>query len=92
MLVRCYDPILRSQESTSLVQIKSYYGVSHNLLIKFSDDKIDETSTLAQVLSSESAISSVMDVSVQTLPGDHGFPLQQASCIFKCLLCNSMIS
>ncbi|XP_027345611.1 uncharacterized protein LOC113857687 isoform X1 [Abrus precatorius] len=58
--------------------IKSYYGISRNLLIKFNDDLIDETSTLAQVLSSESAISSVLDMSIRKLPGDHGLPLQQA--------------
>ncbi|XP_023763864.2 uncharacterized protein LOC111912365 [Lactuca sativa] len=58
--------------------IKSYYGISRNLLIKFKDDTIDETSTLAQVLSSEAAISSVLDMSIRSLPGDHGLPLQQA--------------
>ncbi|KAK9184872.1 hypothetical protein WN943_025223 [Citrus x changshan-huyou] len=58
--------------------IKSYYGISRNLLIKFKDDSIDETSTLAQVLSSDSAISSMLDMSIRMLPGDHGLPLQQA--------------
>ncbi|KAI4368555.1 hypothetical protein MLD38_017101 [Melastoma candidum] len=58
--------------------VKAYYGISRNLLIKFKDDGIDETSTLAQVLSSESAISSMLDMSIRLLPGDHGLPLQQA--------------
>lgn len=58
--------------------IKSYYGISRNLLVKFKDDTIDETPVLAQVLSSESAISSVLDMSIRSLPGDHGLPLQQA--------------
>ncbi|CAN1180036.1 hypothetical protein LINPERHAP2_LOCUS34556, partial [Linum perenne] len=31
-------------------QIKSYYGVSKNLLVKFKDDSIDETFSLAQAL------------------------------------------
>lgn len=57
--------------------VKSYYGISRNLLIKFKDDSIDETSTLAQILSSESAISSMLDMSIRLLPGDHGLPLQQ---------------
>ncbi|ERN06454.1 hypothetical protein AMTR_s00016p00259610 [Amborella trichopoda] len=57
--------------------IKSYYGISRNLLVKFKDDNIDETPVLAQVLSSESAISSGLDMSIRTLPGDHGLPLQQ---------------
>ncbi|CAI0549138.1 unnamed protein product [Linum tenue] len=57
--------------------IRSYYGVSRNLLIKFKDDSIDETSSLAKVLSSESAISSLLDMSIRSLPGDHGLPLQQ---------------
>lgn len=59
------------------MQIKSYYGISRNLLVKFKDDIIDETPTLAQVLSSEAAISSVLDMSIRTVPGDHGLPLQQ---------------
>ncbi|CAL1368481.1 unnamed protein product [Linum trigynum] len=57
--------------------IKSYYGVSRNLLIKFTDDSVDETLSLAKVLSSESAISSLLDMSIHSLPGDHGLPLQQ---------------
>ena len=61
----------------NFLQIKSYYGVSRNLLIKFKDDQIDETSILAQVLSSEAAISSLLDMSIRSLPGDHGLPLQQ---------------
>lgn len=61
------------------MQIKSYYGVSRNLLVKFKDDSIDETPTLAQVLSSEAAISSVLDMSIRTVPGDHGLPLQQVT-------------
>ncbi|CAN6454305.1 unnamed protein product [Victoria cruziana] len=65
----------RPEETRRLV--KSYYGISRNLLVKFSDDTIDETSTLAQVLTSESAISSSLDMSIRTLPGDHGLPLQQ---------------
>lgn len=58
--------------------IKSYYGVSRNLLIKFNDDPIDETSTLAQLLSADSAVSSMLDMTIRTLPGDHGMPLRQA--------------
>ncbi|CAL9184151.1 unnamed protein product [Musa hybrid cultivar] len=57
--------------------VKSYYGVSRNLLIKFKDDTIDETPTLAQLLSGGSAISSQLDMSVRLMPGDHGLPLQQ---------------
>ncbi|KAL6968747.1 hypothetical protein U1Q18_034540 [Sarracenia purpurea var. burkii] len=57
--------------------IKSYYGISRNLLIMFKDDAIDETTELAQMLSN-SAISSMLDMSIRLLPGDHGLPLQQA--------------
>ncbi|XP_010530680.1 PREDICTED: uncharacterized protein LOC104807194 [Tarenaya hassleriana] len=70
------DFIPKPEETRRL--IKSYYGVSRNLLIKFKDDTIDETSTLAQVLSAESSISSKLDMSIRSLPGDHGLPLQQA--------------
>ena len=59
------------------LQIRSYYGISRNLLIKFEDDSIDETPILAQVLGVESSISSKLDMSIRTLPGDHGLPLQQ---------------
>lgn len=65
-----------------LVQVKSYYGISRNLLIKFKDDTIDETSTLAQVLSSEASISSMLDMSIRTVPGDHALPLQQVTFSF----------
>ncbi|TQD78200.1 hypothetical protein C1H46_036272 [Malus baccata] len=58
--------------------VKSYYGISRNLLVRFRDDMIDETSTLAQLLISNSAISSMLDMSIRLLPGDHGLPLQQA--------------
>lgn len=63
--------------------MKSYYGISRNLLIKFKDDTIDETSTLAQVISSDSAISSMLDMSMRSLPGDHGLPLQQVNLVWK---------
>ncbi|GKV02834.1 hypothetical protein SLEP1_g15223 [Rubroshorea leprosula] len=58
--------------------IKSYYGISRNLLIKFKDDTIDETPTLARLLCSDSAISPTLDISIRLLPGDHGLPLHQA--------------
>ena len=67
-------------------QIRSYYGISRNLLIKFKDDTIDETSVLAQILSSESAISSMLDMSIRSLPGDHGLPLQQVN-LFSKIIC-----
>ncbi|KAM0858647.1 hypothetical protein ACQ4PT_047704 [Festuca glaucescens] len=69
------DFIPKPEETRRL--IKSYYGISRNLLIKFKDDQIDETSILAQVLSSEAAISSLLDMSIRSLPGDHALPLQQ---------------
>ncbi|URE12306.1 hypothetical protein MUK42_23713 [Musa troglodytarum] len=54
-----------------------HHFVVENLLIKFKDDTIDETPTLAQLLSGGSAISSQLDMSVRLMPGDHGLPLQQ---------------
>eukprot|EP00252_Welwitschia_mirabilis_P009889 TRINITY_DN22817_c0_g1_i2.p1 TRINITY_DN22817_c0_g1~~TRINITY_DN22817_c0_g1_i2.p1 ORF type:complete len:365 (-),score=54.05 TRINITY_DN22817_c0_g1_i2:224-1318(-) len=69
------DFVPRPEETRRL--IKSYYGVSRNLLLKFKDDTMDETPTLAQVLSSDSAISSCLDISIRTLPGDHSSPLRQ---------------
>ncbi|RWR73193.1 Protein of unknown function DUF1350 [Cinnamomum micranthum f. kanehirae] len=69
------DFIPKPEETRRL--IKSYYGIPRNLLVKFKDDLIDETPTLAQVLSTDSAISSILDLSIRMLPGDHGLPLQQ---------------
>jgi hypothetical protein len=69
------DFIPKPEETRRLV--KSYYGISRNLLIRFKDDTIDETPALAQMLSSDSAISSMLDMSIRFLPGDHGLPLQQ---------------
>ncbi|KAF5746348.1 hypothetical protein HS088_TW06G00519 [Tripterygium wilfordii] len=76
-LVKGREDFIPKPEETRRL-IKSYYGVSRNLLIKFRDDTIDETSVLAQVLASESAISSLLDMSIRLLPGDHGLPLKQA--------------
>ncbi|XP_047322466.1 uncharacterized protein LOC124926313 [Impatiens glandulifera] len=58
--------------------VRSYYGIYRNLLVQFKDDTIDETPTLAELLRSRSAVSSMLDMSVSMLPGDHGLPLQQA--------------
>ncbi|RWR73191.1 hypothetical protein CKAN_00144700 [Cinnamomum micranthum f. kanehirae] len=76
------DFIPKPEETRRL--IKSYYGIPRNLLVKFKDDLIDETPTLAQVLSTDSAISSILDLSIRMLPGDHGLPLQQDSFGSKC--------
>ncbi|ONK72145.1 uncharacterized protein A4U43_C04F16250 [Asparagus officinalis] len=75
-LVKGREEFIPKPEETRRL-VKSYYGVSRNLLIKFKDDMIDETPTLARVLSAESAISSSLDMSVRSIPGDHGLPLQQ---------------
>ncbi|KAG9447423.1 hypothetical protein H6P81_013551 [Aristolochia fimbriata] len=75
-LVKGREDFIPKPEETRRL-IKSYYGISRNLLVKFKDDVIDETSTLAQVLSTDSAISSTLDMSIRMLPGDHGLPLQQ---------------
>ncbi|BBG93740.1 Protein of unknown function D [Prunus dulcis] len=76
-LVKGREDFVPKPEETRRL-IKSYYGISRNLLVKFQDDTIDETSILAQLLSSDSAISSMLDMSIRLLPGDHGLPLQQA--------------
>ncbi|CAB4263859.1 unnamed protein product [Prunus armeniaca] len=76
-LVKGREDFVPKPEETRRL-IKSYYGISRNLLVKFQDDAIDETSILAQLLSSDSAISSMLDMSIRLLPGDHGLPLQQA--------------
>ena len=56
-------------EETSKL-IRNYYNVNRNLLLRFQDDSIDETIELASLLQSSSAISSRLDVTVRTLPGE----------------------
>ncbi|KAG0501047.1 hypothetical protein HPP92_001119 [Vanilla planifolia] len=75
-LVKGREEFIPKPEETRRL-VKSYYGVSRNLLIQFKDDTIDETPVLAKLLSSESAISSQLDLAIRSLPGDHGLPLQQ---------------
>lgn len=60
------------EESSKMVQ--KYYAVRKNLLIKFVDDSIDETSDLAATLAGAEAAEDV-DLTVRAKPGDHVFPL-----------------
>ena len=57
--------------------IRRYYGVKRNLLLRFRDDSIDETSQLAATLTDSSAIAETLDLSVRSLSGDHVRPLGQ---------------
>jgi hypothetical protein len=57
--------------------IRRYYGVRRNLLLRFTDDTIDETSGLAATLTDSSAIKESIDLSVRSLAGDHVRPLRQ---------------
>jgi len=64
------------EESRSL--IRDGYGVPKNLLIKFTNDTIDETPTLASVLQSCPSMSMPSsELIIKTLPGDHTTPLAQ---------------
>ncbi len=60
------------EESAKLV--RKYYAVRKNLLIKFTDDTIDETSALAATLAGAVAAEDI-DLTVRTRKGDHVFPL-----------------
>ena len=62
------------EEVRSLV--KSGYAVGRNLLLKFVDDSIDETPTLASIMQSSAAGAS-LELTLKSLPGDHVRPLQQ---------------
>ncbi|GAX81485.1 hypothetical protein CEUSTIGMA_g8914.t1 [Chlamydomonas eustigma] len=64
------------EETKSL--IRSYYAVPRNLILRFKDDTIDESNSLAQLLQSSSSLAEVLDLSVRTLPGDHLRLMQQA--------------
>ncbi len=60
--------------------MRTYYAVDRTLLIRFRDDTIDETPTLAATLT-ESAVAAAAggscELTVTALPGDHVRPLQQ---------------
>lgn len=53
-------------------------AVTRNLVLRFKDDKIDDSIELAQLLQSSSAISSNLDLSLRTLDGDHIRPMSPA--------------
>lgn len=58
--------------------IRDGYAVRNNVLLKFSDDSIDETSVLASVLQTSPLWNQgSMELTVKSLPGDHARPLQQ---------------
>jgi hypothetical protein len=52
------------------------YSIPRNLLLRFSTDTIDDTPVLASILQS-SAVASILELTVKTLPGDHVRPMQQ---------------
>ncbi|PRW32674.1 plant MCA23-20 [Chlorella sorokiniana] len=62
------------EESRSI--IRQGYTVPRNLLLRFAQDEIDETPQLASTLQS-SAVASMLELTVKTLPGEHARPLQQ---------------
>eukprot|EP00850_Spirogloea_muscicola_P011816 SM000074S21726 [mRNA] locus=s74:606223:608057:- [translate_table: standard] len=70
------DAFVPSPDETTRM-VKQYYGVKRNLLLRFSDDSIDETARLADMLSRGSSVSTSLDLSFRVLPGDHARPLQQ---------------
>ena len=60
--------------------MRTYYAVARTLLVRFRDDTIDETGSLAAVLTDSAAASSgggACELTVSALPGDHVRPLQQ---------------
>lgn len=58
--------------------IKDGYAINKNLLLKFSDDSIDETPVLASVLQSSPLWNQgSLELMVKSLPGDHARPMQQ---------------
>ena len=49
-----------------------------NLLLRFKDDSVDDTNSLAQLLQASPALAEVLDISVRTLPGGHLRLMHQA--------------
>lgn len=58
--------------------IRTYYSVPRNLLLRFKEDSLDDTNTLAATLQGSPAVAEMLDLSVRTLPGDHLRPMHQA--------------
>lgn len=58
--------------------IQAYYRVPRNMLIRFRDDSIDESTDLASMLSSRSPVSGTLDLAMKIMPGGHGRPLAQS--------------
>lgn len=50
--------------------------MSRNLLVRFSEDTLDQTPVLADVLQNGAA-AGFLDMTIRTLPGDHVRPMQQ---------------
>lgn len=53
-------------------------AIPRNLLLRFKDDSIDDSNTLAQLLQTSPGLGEMLDISVRTLPGDHLRVMQQA--------------
>ncbi|KAG2486357.1 hypothetical protein HYH03_014938 [Edaphochlamys debaryana] len=68
---------LPTPEETRML-VRTYYGVSRNMLLRFRDDSLDDTNNLVQLLQSSSAVGEMLDLTVRTLPGDHLRPMHQA--------------
>jgi hypothetical protein len=56
--------------------VRTYYTVARTLLVRFRDDTIDETASLAAMLT-DRALGGTCELTVTALPGDHVRPLQQ---------------
>jgi len=54
-------------------------GIPKNLLIRFEDDQIDETTELASTLTAGSAVSTELDLTIKVLPGTPLHPLPSPS-------------
>lgn len=77
LLWQIHDQIPVKDPTFSLL-ILLLAAVPRNLLLRFKDDSIDDSNTLAQVLQSSPTLGEVLDLSVRTLPGDHLRLMQQA--------------
>lgn len=55
--------------------IRSYYSAPRTMLMRFTDDGLDETSQLTSMLQQDGAMST--DLTLRTLPGNHLRPMVQ---------------
>ena len=57
--------------------VESYYHVPRNLLVRFTDDEVDETPDVSLWLQRAAEVDTILDLTILRRPGSHTRPLRQ---------------